>query len=149
MTGGNSDQQGGGGLTGGNTREGGGVPNGRLDAEDVRQFSREFRDQRQSAEALRRELQGMGIDPSDLNRLIEQMRQLESGKNYDDPVTLDRLQQSLIDGLKAFEFALRRQVEGGEKSRPVLGASGDVPAAFRQMVDEYYRSLSKKPQPPK
>ena len=70
MTGGNSDQQGGGGLTGGNTREGG-VPNGRLDAEDVRQFSREFRDQRQSAEALRRELQGMGIDPSDLNRLIE------------------------------------------------------------------------------
>jgi len=28
----------------------------------------------------------------------------------------------------------------------VLGGAGDVPAGFRQMVDEYYRSLSKKPQ---
>ena len=74
------------------------------------------------------------------------IRQLESGKNYDDPVSLERLQQSLIDGLKAFEFALRRQVEGADKGRPVLGGSGDVPAGFRQMVDEYYRSLSKKSQ---
>jgi hypothetical protein len=88
----------------------------------------------------------MGIDPSDLNRMIDQMRQLENGKNYDDPVSLERLQQSLIEGLKAFEFALRRQVEGADKGRPVLGGSGDVPAGFRQMVDEYYRSLSKKPQ---
>jgi hypothetical protein len=144
--GGNSpnDQQGPGGRLGGNTQ--GGVPNGPLSADDVRQFSREFREQRQSAEALKKELQQMGIDPSDLDRMIEQMRQLESGKNYDDPVTLERLQQSLIDGLKAFEFALRRQVEGADKGRPVLGGSGDVPAGFRQMVDEYYRSLSKKSQ---
>jgi hypothetical protein len=143
--GGNSEQQGGGGLIGDNTRGNRGAPNG-LSEEDVRQFSREFREQRQSAEALRRELQQMGVDPSDLNRLIDQMRQLETGRNYDDPVTLERLQQSLIEGLKAFEFALRRQVEGGDKNRPVLGATGDVPAGFRQMVDEYYRSLSKKPQ---
>ena len=64
----------------------------------------------------------------------------------DDPIALERLQQSLIDGLKAFEFALRRQVEGADKGRPVLGGTGDVPAQFRSMVDEYYRSLSKKPQ---
>jgi hypothetical protein len=139
-----SDQQGPGGRLGGNSR--GGVPNGPLSDDDIRQFSREFREQRQSAEALKRELQQMGVDPSDLNRMIEQMRQLENGKNYDDPVSLERLQQSLIDGLKAFEFALRRQVEGADKGRPVLGGSGDVPAGFRQMVDEYYRSLSKKQQ---
>jgi hypothetical protein len=121
------------------------VPNGgRLDPDDVRQFSREFREQRQSAEALRKELQQMGVDPSDLNRMIEQMRQLENGRSYDDPASVERLQESLIEGLKAFEFALRRQVEGTDKGRPVLGASGDVPAGFRQMVDEYYRSLSKK-----
>ena len=46
---------------------------------------------------------------------------------------LERLQQSLIEGLKAFEFALRRQVETNGGTRPVLGASGDVPAGFRQM----------------
>ena len=145
-TGSQSKQQGPGGLLGGNQQ--GGVPNGngRLNADDIRQFSREFRDQRQQAEALKRELQQMGVDPSDLNRMIDQMRQLENGKSYDDPVSLERLQQSLIEGLKAFEFALRRQVEGADKGRPVLGASGDVPAGFRQMVDEYYRSLSKKPQ---
>ena len=139
-----SNEQGPGGRLGGNQQ--GGPPNGggRLSADDIRQFSREFRDQRQSAEQLKRELQQMGIDPSDLNRMIDQMRQLETGKNYDDPVSLERLQQSLIEGLKAFEFALRRQVEGNDRARPVLGASGDVPAGFRQMVDEYYRSLSKK-----
>jgi len=141
---GQNDQQGPGGRLGGNGQ--GGVPNGQLSADDIRQFSREFRDQRQSAEALKRELQQMGVDPSDLNRMIEQMRQLESGKNYDDPASVERLQDSLIEGLKAFEFALRRQVEGADKGRPVLGGAGDVPAGFRQMVDEYYRSLSKKPQ---
>ena len=87
----------------------------------------------------------MGVDPADLKRMIDQMRQLENGKNYEDPIALERLQQSLIEGLKAFEFALRRQVEGADKGRPVLGGTGDVPASFRQMVDEYYRSLSKKP----
>jgi hypothetical protein len=142
---GGGEQQGPGGRLGGN-QQGGGVPNGRLSTDDIRQFSREFRDQRQSAEQLKRELQQMGVDPSDLNRMIEQMRQLENGKNYDDPASLEKLQQSLIEGLKAFEFALRRQVEGNDKGRPVLGGSGDVPAGFRQMVDEYYRSLSKKPQ---
>jgi hypothetical protein len=143
-----SNQQGPGGPIGGNTQTGS-FNGGRLSPDDIRQFSREFRDQRQQAEGLRRELQEMGVDPADLNRMIEQMRQLESGKNYDDPIALDRLQQSLIEGLKAFEFALRRQVEGADKGRPVLGGSGDVPAGFRQMVDEYYRSLSKKQQPKK
>jgi len=139
-----SNEQGPGGRLGGSQ---GGPPNGgRLSPDDIRQFSREFRDQRQSAEQLKRELQQMGIDPSDLNRMIDQMRQLENGKTYNDPASLEKLQQSLIEGLKAFEFALRRQVEGNDRARPVLGASGDVPAGFRQMVDEYYRSLSKKPQ---
>jgi hypothetical protein len=145
---GGNDQQGPGGRLGGNQQQGG-VPNGigrQLSEDDIRQFAREFREQRQQAEGLRRELQQQGIDPSDLNRMIEQMRRLESGKNYDDPVSLEKLQESLIDGLKAFEFALRRQLEGGDKARPVLGGSGDVPVGFRQMVDEYYRSLSKKPQ---
>jgi len=139
-----SNEQGPGGRLGGSQ---GGPPNGgRLSPDDIRQFSREFRDQRQSAEQLKRELQQMGIDPSDLNRMIDQMRQLENGKTYNDPASLEKLQQSLIEGLKAFEFALRRQVEGNDRARPVLGASGDVPAGFRQMVDEYYRSLSKQPQ---
>jgi len=137
-----SNEQGPGGRIGANQQ--GGAPNGRLSADDIRQFSREFRDQRQSAEQLKRELQQMGVDPSVLNRMIEQMRQLENGKTYNDPASLEKLQQSLIEGLKAFEFALRRQVDGNDRARPVLGASGDVPAGFRQMVDEYYRSLSKK-----
>jgi len=137
-----SNEQGPGGRVGANQQ--GGAPNGRLSADDIRQFSREFRDQRQSAEQLKRELQQMGVDPSDLNRMIDQMRQLENGKTYDDPASLEKLQQSLIEGLKAFEFALRRQVDGNDRTRPVLGASGDVPAGFRKMVDEYYRSLSKK-----
>ena len=54
-----------------------------------------------------------------------------------------RLQAAVTDGLKAFEFALRRRVEG-EAGDPVrLGATDEVPAAFRALVEEYYRSLAR------
>ena len=48
------------------------------------------------------------------------------------------------DHLKTFEFSLRRKL-GENDTRVLLGRSGDVPAAFKQFVEEYYRSLAKKP----
>jgi hypothetical protein len=141
--GGAINSPGGGGVFGPIT-PGPGNPGGRLSPEDIRQFSREYRDRRQAAEALRKDLQNQNVDVGELDRTIQRMRALESQKSYEDPAQLERLQDQVLEGLKAFEFALRRQSEEGDRGRPVLGGSADVPAEFRQLVAEYYKSLSKK-----
>jgi hypothetical protein len=145
----------------GGPREGGGVPGergmpgqlggsgqgvsagGRLSAEDIRQFSRELRSQRESAQELRRGLAGTGVPTADLDRLIARLRQLEDGKTFDDPEELERLQDAVLEGFKEFEFGLRRQLGATSKEGPVLGGSEDVPQAYRDLVNEYFRSLSR------
>ena len=116
-----------------------------MGADEARQYTREYRERREAAEALRRELQQQGMDTGELDRAIERMRALEAPGTYEDMGAVSRLQSSVIEGLKAFEFGLRRQLETGDKTRPVLGGNADVPAEFKALVEEYYRSLSKKP----
>jgi hypothetical protein len=77
--------------------------------------------------------------------LIARLRELESGKVFEDPAELERLQQSLLEGFKEFEFGLRRQLGAADKDGPVLGGSDDVPKAYRDLVNEYFKSISKKP----
>ncbi|MGE3577600.1 MAG: hypothetical protein AB7I25_04000, partial [Vicinamibacterales bacterium] len=48
----------------------------------------------------------------------------------------------VTEGLKRFEYALRRQTEDKDKE-VVLSATDEVPDAFRAQVEQYYRSLSK------
>ena len=122
-----------------------GAPSGRLSTEEGRQFSRELRAQREAAEALRRELGKGGRSSADLDRLIARLRDLESGRSFDDPEELNRLRGAVLDGFKEFEFALRRQLGEKERDGPVLGGSDDVPAGYRDLVSEYFRSLSRKP----
>ena len=57
---------------------------------------------------------------------------------------LERLRGSVLEGFKEFEFGLRRQLAGKDREGPVLGGSSDVPQAYRDMVDEYFRSLSRR-----
>ena len=48
----------------------------------------------------------------------------------------------MAEGLKRFEYALRRKV-GDEADRALVSGSEEVPAEFKALVEEYYRSLSK------
>lgn len=130
-----------GGQIGGN---GQGGPGWGFTAEDARQFSRELRSQREQAEDLRRGLTGSGTSTVDLDRLIARLRELESGRSFNDPEELERLRGSVLEGFKEFEFGLRRQLAGKDREGPVLGGSNDVPQAYRDMVDEYFRSLSRR-----
>jgi hypothetical protein len=118
---------------------------GRFSAEDARQFSRELRSQRQAADDLRRGLAQGGVSTADLDRLIARLRQLESGRSFDDPEELERLRGAVLEGFKEFEFGLRRQLGATDRDGPVLGGSNDVPQAYRDMVNEYFRSLSRRP----
>ncbi len=122
-----------------------GGPGAGLTAEDIRQFSRELRSQRDAAQELRQDLRGTGISTADLDRLIAQLREMESGRTFNDPEELERLRGSILEGMKEFEFGLRRQLGAAERAGPVLGGNDDVPQAYRDLVNEYFRALSRKP----
>jgi hypothetical protein len=121
------------------------MPGGRgeIGPGEARQLAREYRERREAAEALGRELAREGIDAEQLRELIAAMRQLESARAFEDPDEVARLQAAVVEGAKAFEFALRRQAarDGGEGPR--LGGSAEVPAGYRELVEEYFRSLSR------
>ena len=136
--------------------QGGGVPNaaqtgpprGRagspaMSTEDIRQYQRELRERIAEAEALRRDLRAQGLDVGQLDRLLGQLRGLGGAMGSSaDASEIAGLRASVVEGFKAYEFALRRELEGGDKERVLLGRSGDVPAGFKQMVEEYYKSLA-------
>lgn len=108
----------------------------------MRQYRREL-DQRQGdIEALRQQLQRTGVDTRDLNRLIDQLRELRKATLQEDGLVFQQLQEQVVQGLKQFEYGLRRKLEGGDREI-FLSGSEDVPPGYRQMVEEYYRSLSR------
>ena len=133
-----------GGLNGSgrpNSETAGGPPGG----ESLGQFGREMRERLSDAQALRRELERQKMDTRDLDRAIQGMQALSNDRILADERTAADLRAQTLEHLKAFEFTLRKSLGAGDETRVLLGRSGDVPAAFKQYVEEYYRSLAKKP----
>ena len=116
----------------------------RWDPNDIRQFRRDFREWTNDAEALRRQLQASGVNPRDLDEVLRDLRALDNDGVYADPRGLEQLQAAALDKLKRFEFTLRRKADGGNESLSLSGAD-QVPEGFRQAIEEYYRSLAKRP----
>ena len=114
---------------------------------DPRQYAREFGLRRQNAESLRELARAQGVDVADLDRVIEDLRRLESGRPLGDPRRAAALQAQVIDRLKAFEFGLYRQLTQNGNQKAALGARSPVPTEYRAQVEEYYRSLAR-PQSP-
>lgn len=124
-----------------------GTPNGqRLSPDDAAQFSREAQQRLADAEALRRDLQRQGLPTAELDRAIEGLRQLTDPRSLESASTT--LRSQVVDGLKEFEFGLRRRLGEDDAAKVLLERSGDVPPEYRQNVEEYYRSIGKgKPTP--
>jgi len=110
--------------------------------DDVRQFRGEFRERAGELEALRQRMRNEGIDVSTLSDVLAGLRRLDSRSAFDDPAEIARLQQAAIEGLKEFEYALRRQFADPESDRLLLSGSDEVPQGFKELVEEYYRALS-------
>jgi hypothetical protein len=53
-----------------------------------------------------------------------------------------RLQTFVAEELKRFEFSLRR-MSAEDAAAIVLSGSDEVPAEFRALVEQYYRSLAR------
>jgi hypothetical protein len=82
------------------------------------------------------------LDPKELDEIMRRLRELDSERVYQDVEELARLQTFVAEGLKRFEYALRRKV-GDEADRALVSGNEEVPAEFKSLVEEYYRSLSK------
>ncbi len=115
---------------------------GRMSEEDIRQFRAEARQRGQDAEQLRRLLQQGKIDTKDLDEIMRGLKQLDSDTPYRDPAALAKLQGSVTDAIKRFEYTLRRRLDANEHD-VLLSGSDEVPEQYRKLVEQYYRALSK------
>jgi hypothetical protein len=134
--------QNGGGRPGNESTVGGGAP---PEGQSLGQYGREMRERLSDAQALRRDLQRQGLDTRELDRAIAGMQSLSNDRLLADERTAADLRAQTLENLKAFEFTLRKKLGEPEENRVLLGRTGDVPASFKQYVEEYYRSLAKKP----
>ncbi len=85
----------------------------------------------------------MGEDVGELDRMIKDLARFENDETFGTVRGVDRLHDDVIEGLKTFEFALWRKFGDGGDRRPALGASAQVPPQYRELVEEYYRSLAR------
>jgi hypothetical protein len=139
-------QANGGGANGTGRPRNGGTPQGpgaRLTPNEAQQFSREAQQRLADAEALRGDLAKSGMPTTELDRAIEGLKQLANPRTLEDTRASADLRSRTIEGFKDFEFGLRRQLGQGDSTRVLLERSGDVPPAYKQNVEEYYRSIGR------
>lgn len=122
---------------------GGGGGQARLLPGDIRQFQRELRQRQNDLSELRDELRQEGVDVGELEEVIAGLRGFQ--RELGEPLGLDRLELEVIQGLKDFEFNLRKELLGDAAAeRLYLAGSDDVPEGYRELVEQYYRELSRR-----
>ena len=111
--------------------------------EAIRQFRRELQERAMDAQALRQALQAAGVPAKDLDEVARQLRALDNDAAFRDPLGVQELTNAALETLKKFEFDLRKKLD---KSSNTLFLSGneEIPANFKNLVEEYYKSLAKK-----
>ena len=141
-----TDGQPGVGDTVGNPFGGGGWgdrrPGSYFDPGDIRQWQREFQERLGDAQDIRRLLQEEGFTADELDEIVQRMQELDDTRVYQSLEVLASLQSLILEELKRFEYRLRREVDA-ESEELFLAASDDVPPGFRDLIEEYYRALSR------
>jgi hypothetical protein len=115
-----------------------------LSSDQIRQFRGEARQRLDEARQLREQLSREGFDVSDLDQVIMDLSRLDDERVYGEPKELALLQAAIVDGVKHFEYRLRRDLAGNAEDRLLLGGSREVPEGFRKYVEEYYKTLSRR-----
>ena len=108
---------------------------------DIRQWSREYTQRAGEMEGLRRLLNEEQFEVGDLDSIIQRMRELDDLRRYQDPEAIAKLQAFVIEELKRFEYRLRREITE-ENEELFLAGNEEMPDSFRDLVEEYFRSLS-------
>jgi hypothetical protein len=121
-------------------QQGGQMGQGGRDA--GRQLRRELSQRVNELEQLRGQFRREGIDTRDLDRTIGALSRLDNMGAIGTPQGLAQLQSEIVQSLKEFEFAVRRQLGLGERTELRLTDADEVPAEYRRLVEEYYRALA-------
>lgn len=115
----------------------------RFTAEQMRQFQREFQERANDLQGLRQQLQQSGVPANDLDDVVRLLRQLSGDYAGRDPLGMQELTASALETLKKFEFELRKKLDQSSNAL-YLNGNEEIPSSFRDLVQEYYRSLAKK-----
>ncbi len=59
---------------------------------------------------------------------------------------MEILEAEVLDTLRQLEFELRRALAGGSGADVLTGSSDRAPEGYREMVEEYFRALSRQPE---
>ena len=124
---------------------GGSYQPGQFSTEELRQLRREFRERVSDAEALRQDLARQQLDVPDLGEIIRRMEEFDKKQIYLNPLGLEQLEEEVLTELKQFEYWLRRELEGLAEGELYVAGSDQVPAGYRNLVEEYFRALSREP----
>ena len=84
-----------------------------------------------------------GREIPELDDAIDALEALRERESYSDLPQIELLQEQIRSNLKRLEFLLRREVEGERAGRAALTGSEEVPAGFRELVEEYFRNLAR------
>jgi hypothetical protein len=109
-----------------------------------RQLRDELRRRLGELRDLREQLNRAGAPVGRLDEIARQLGRMDAQGVLGTPKGLDELSRAIVQGLKDYEFALRRQLLGDEPPAATLSAGEDVPAEYRAMVEEYYRRLAER-----
>ena len=119
------------------------------DGREARQLQRELDRRVQDAEALGRELTGIGASGNRgaerLGQVASALRGLNPERLTGDPRGMEILEAEVLDSLRQIEFELRRALGGGAGADVLTGSDDRVPEEYREMVEEYFRALSRRP----
>ena len=132
------------------SREGQGGRGGTAGGREARQLQRELERRTQDAEALRRELTGIGPSGNGgaerLGQVVSALRGLNPERLTGDPRGMEILEAEVLDTLRQLEFELRRALAGGSGADVLTGSGDRAPEGYREMVEEYFRALSRQPE---
>jgi hypothetical protein len=135
-------QAGGGDSTSANPNSSAQNGSGQLEPQELRQFNRELNQRRAQLEELRDQLRQEGVDAGDLDRIIDRLRGLGSGEGLAGPESIAVLERDIVQGLKEFEYTLRRNLRPSEDRRLLQVGDDEVPDGYEEMVEDYYKALA-------
>ena len=81
----------------------------------------------------------LGRDAAALSR---EMRELALERIFSDPEEIARLKSKIVHGFQQLELEINRALDREEENLVWLFQEEEVPPAFRDRVEEYYRTLS-------
>ena len=79
---------------------------------------------------------------SELQALIDQMRNLDPSRFPGNPGLVEQMHQQLVSGVDALELQLRHQLDEKHGGTIRNTDPAKIPAGYRDSVAEYYRKLS-------